>query len=59
MKPIVMGGQVKSKKDKKDSNGKMSLKYFERSVYDIDAVILEVQLWELLTHQLSFPRLTA
>ena len=29
-----MGGQVKSKKDKKDSNGKMSLKYFDRSVYD-------------------------
>ena len=34
LKPIVMGGQVKSKKDKKDSNGKMSLKYFDRSVYD-------------------------
>lgn len=32
--PIVMGGQVKSKKDKKDSNGKMSLKYFDRSVYN-------------------------
>lgn len=31
---IVMGGQVKSKKDKKDSNGKMSLKYFDRSVYN-------------------------
>lgn len=29
-----MGGQVKSKKDKKDSKGKMSLKYFDRSVYD-------------------------
>ena len=29
-----MGGQVKSKKDKKDSNGKMSLKYFDRSVYN-------------------------
>ena len=34
LKPIIMGGQVKSKKDKKDSNGKMSLKYFDRSVYD-------------------------
>lgn len=34
LKPIVMGGQVKSKKDKKDSNGKMSLKYFDRSVYN-------------------------
>ena len=34
LKPIVMGGQVKSKKDKKDSKGKMSLKYFDRSVYD-------------------------
>lgn len=34
LKPIVMGGQVKSKKDKKDSNGKKSLKYFDRSVYD-------------------------
>lgn len=34
LKPIAMGGQVKSKKDKKDSNGKMSLKYFDRSVYN-------------------------
>lgn len=33
LKPIVMGGQVRSKKDKKDNNGKMSLKYFDRSVY--------------------------
>lgn len=29
-----MGDQVKSKKDKKDCNGKMSLKYFDCSVYN-------------------------
>ena len=34
LKPIVMGDQVKSKKDKKDCNGKMSLKYFDCSVYN-------------------------
>lgn len=34
LKPIVMGGQVRAKKDKKGNNGKMSLKYFDRSVYD-------------------------
>lgn len=34
LKPIVMGVQVRTKKDKKDNNGKMSLKYFDRSVYD-------------------------
>ena len=34
LKPIVMGGRVKSRRDRKDSNGKMSLKYFDRSVYD-------------------------
>lgn len=34
LKSIVMGDQVKSKKDKKDCNGKMSLKYFDCSVYN-------------------------
>lgn len=34
LKPIVIGGQVRSKKDKRGNNGKMSLKYFDRSVYD-------------------------
>lgn len=34
LKPIIMGGQIRSKKDKKDSGGKLSLKYLDRSVYD-------------------------
>lgn len=34
LKPIIMGVQVRTKKDKKDNDGKMSLRYFDRSVYD-------------------------
>ena len=34
LKPVIMGVQVRAKKDKKDNHGKMSLKYFDRSVYD-------------------------
>lgn len=32
--PIILSGRVRSKKDKKGSDGKLSLKYFDRSVYD-------------------------
>lgn len=32
--PIILSGRVRSKKDNNDNDGKLSLKYFDRSVYD-------------------------
>lgn len=34
LKPIVMAGQVRTRREKKDSDGKMLLKYFDHSIYD-------------------------